>query len=335
MTVAISGPLAFDQLMRFDGRFAEHILANHLDNLTLSFIADDMIVRRGGVGGNLAYGLAQLGVPSALVAAVGRDADDYLASLADLGVDTALVRVSESRLTARYVCTTDNAMCQMSTFYVGAAGESGEISMADVRRSIGVVDLAVIGAGAPATMRAHARECRELGIPFIADPSQQLAAVDADGIIDMITGATLLITNEYETGLLYAKTGLSSTDVLQIVGTHITTLGAKGIRVRADPDSQVIIPAAPVHRVVDPTGAGDAMRAGLIAGLRWGLPIVEAVEVGAVMAATVLEVTGPQDYSIDAGRMIGKMCEAFGERSGELLRNRLSGHSTLKRREGS
>ncbi|GAA1382992.1 carbohydrate kinase family protein [Catellatospora chokoriensis] len=318
MTVAISGPVAFDQLMRFEGRFAEQLLAGSLDSVSLSFLTDDMCVRRGGVGGNIAYGLAQLGLRPLLVGMVGADAADYVGALERAGVDTRGLRLSESRHTARYVCTTDAAMCQISSFYVGAAAQSHEVSLGEAATA-GHAELAIIAAGDPRTMREHTRQCRDVGIPFVADPAQQIALLDGPALRELIEGAAYLVSNEYEFELLRAKTGLSAEQLADLVGIRVTTLGARGVEICRGGADPVRVPVAAVARKADPTGTGDAFRAGFFAARHRGLSLELAAQVGSALAATVLEVVGPQDYTLDVADFRARLARSYGTATADAV----------------
>src|ERR1700712_3315084 len=225
MPVLLSGSIATDHLMHFPGRFAEQLLADQLHQVSLSFLVDDLVVRRGGVAANIAYGMGQLGQSPVLVGAVGVDFAEYRTWLEASGVDCRFLRYSEARHTARFVCTTDEEMNQIASFYAGAMSEAREIELRPVVEQTGV-DLVVISADDPAAMVRHSRECRELGYAFVADPSQQLARMSGADAIELIDGATLLFTNDYEKSLLESKTGLSPAEISKMVDVQITTLGS-------------------------------------------------------------------------------------------------------------
>ena len=311
--IAVSGSIASDHLMRFPGRFVEQLLPDRLDTVSLSFLVDDLVVRRGGVAANIAFGLGQLGLRPTLVGAVGRDFDEYRAWLERHGVDCDSLWISPDAHTARFVCTTDTQQCQIASFYPGAMAEAAQARLADVVARTGGIDLVLVGADDPAAMQQRIRECRELGLPFAADPSQQLARMSRDDAMGFIDGADYLLTNEYERGLLETRTGLSGAALRRRVGLDITTLGANGVRLAGPDLDPVVVPAAKPLRVTDPTGVGDAFRAGFFAGLAWGLPVTRAAEVGCLLAVHVLETGGPQEYTVDA---VG-FCERLGGSYGD------------------
>ena len=231
MAVLITGSIATDHLMTFPGRFADSLVADKLDKVSLSFLVEELEVRRGGVAPNIAFGMGCLGLRPVLVGAVGPDFADYESWLQRHNVDTSGVRVSESRHTARFVCTTDSEQNQIASFYPGAMSEARNIELRPVVDRVGKADVVLIGANDPEAMLRHTEECRFRGYPFAADPSQQLARMDGDEIKPLIEGATYLFTNEYESALIEQKTGWSSADIAGMVQTRVTTLGPDGARV--------------------------------------------------------------------------------------------------------
>ena len=271
MTIAVTGSIATDHLMRFPGRFAEQLLAEHLQKVSLSFLVDDLVVHRGGVAGNMAYAIGVLGGNAALLGAAGIDFGEYRAWLEAAGVDCSHVLVSEVAHTARFVCTTDEDMAQIASFYPGAMSEARNISLADYVKAAGAPELVVIGANDPDAMFVHTEECRTLGLPFAADPSQQLARLSGKEIRALIGGASILFTNDYEWDLLLSKSGLSEAEVMAQIGLRITTLGAKGVDIVEPGGATLHVDVVPETSQVDPTGVGDAFRAGFLTGRTAGL----------------------------------------------------------------
>lgn len=296
MRIAVTGSIATDHLMTFPGRFADQLLADQLQHVSLSFLADRLEIHHGGVAANIAYGLAVLGHRPTLVGAAGTDFADYGARLRAAGVDTASVRISETLHTARFICTTDTDQNQIATFYAGAMAEAGEIDLAAVARRTGGLDLVLVGADAPEAMLKHTETCRTLALPFAADPSQQLARLDRPQTRRLMDGARYLFTNAYEAALLRERTGWSKEQVLARVGTWITTLGEQGCRIERADAPPVDVPAVPPQIIVDPTGAGDAFRAGFLAGIARGWPQERAARFGCALATRVLETHGTQGY---------------------------------------
>ncbi len=309
MRIAVAGSIATDHLFTFEGRFADSLLAAQLDNVSLSFLASDLSVRRGGTGANIAFGMGVLGARPLLVGAVGTDAADYLLWLQEHGVDTTFVRVSQSRASARFTCTTDLDSAQIATFFPGAMTEAAQIDLAD----LGSLDLVVVAPDDPAAMLRHTAGCRDGRVPFVADPSQQLSFLDGPAIRALVEGATYLFCNGYEAGLIAGKTGWNADEVLGLVRTRLTTHGADGIDIsrRGEPDLHVA--ATPVPVVIDPTGAGDAFRAGFLTATAWGLALERAAQVGAVLAAYAVEAIGPQEYAFARAQFLDRFGESYGE----------------------
>ena len=270
MRIAVTGSIATDYLMTFPGRFSEQLVADQLDRVSLSFLVDELEVRRGGVAANISFGLAQLGLAPMLVGAVGEDFNaDYRAWLTRHGVDCSAVHVSELKHTARFLCTTDLDQNQMASFYTGAMEESRFIELTPIGERSGGLDLVVISPNDPDAMLRHTVECRQVRVPFMADPGQQLARMDGPQIRQLVDGAAYLITNDYERALLESKTGWSSDEVLDRVGSRITTLGPKGSLIESRDGTVVEVLAAPEQRREEPSGVGDAFRAGFLAGIAW------------------------------------------------------------------
>jgi adenosine kinase len=312
MPILVAGSIATDHLMHFPGKFSEQFLADQLDKISLSFLVDDLVVRRGGVAPNICYGISQLGGSPVLVGAVGEDFADYSAFLQEQGVDCSQVYVSSKHHTARFVCTTDDEQCQIGSFYAGAMGEAINIDLSSAWESA-AGDLAIIGAYDPAAMVKHAGQCRDHGYRFAADPSQQIARMDGDQLAGLIEGADLLFTNEYEKSLLESKTGLSEAEVLDRVGVRITTLGSDGVEIIGRDVERVRVPVANVRTIAEPTGVGDAFRAGFLSARDWGLSWQRAAQVGNLLAAIVLETVGTQEYEIDKTTFAKRLAESYGD----------------------
>jgi adenosine kinase len=243
------------------------------------------------------------------VGAVGADFAEYRAWLESHNVDTSAVRVSTTAHTARFMCTTDADQSQIATFYTGAMAEARHIGLMELCTD---EDLVVIAPNDPAAMLRHTRECRALDIAFAADPSQQLARMDRDDVRTLVEGAEWLFTNAYEHDLLLSTTGWSHDDVLSRVGSWVTTLGGDGVRVVSRSGGALEVPAVPVTRVSDPTGAGDGFRAGFIAGVCCGLSLTRSAQLGCALASFVLAGLGPQDYEMGLGELLTRVGEAYG-----------------------
>jgi adenosine kinase len=313
MKIAVTGSIATDHLMHFPGRFAEQLLPDQLHKVSLSFLVDDLIVRPGGIGANIAFGMGQLGLTTALVGAVGPDFADHRSWLERHGVDCASVHVSQVAHTARFVCTTDEDNCQVASFYAGAMAEARNIELAPVAARLGGLDLVVISPNDPVAMLRHTEECRQRGYPFAADPSQQLARMSGDDARQLIDGAAYLLTNDYEKELLESKTGLSDGEVLDRVGIRITTLGAEGVAITGREIEPIHVPAVRGTQAYDPTGVGDGFRAGFFSGRAWGLGLERSSQVGALVATLVLETVGPQEYVIRTDEFAKRLAESYGD----------------------
>ncbi|HET8581630.1 MAG TPA: carbohydrate kinase family protein [Jatrophihabitans sp.] len=312
MTVLVAGSIATDHLMHFPGKFSEQLLADQLHKVSLSFLVDDLVVRRGGVAPNICYGMAQLGGSPVLIGAVGEDFAEYRDWLQRHGVNCDYVYVSPTQHTARFVCTTDEEMCQIGSFYAGAMAEAKQISIADAWHATGA-DLAVISAYDPDAMVQHSAECREHGLRFAADPSQQIARMSGEQMIGLIEGADLLFTNDYEKSLLLNKTGRTEADLQAMVGVRVTTLGSKGVEIVGREIESLHVPAAKERAKHDPTGVGDAFRAGFLTAREWGLSWQRAAEVGGLLATMVLETVGTQEYGVAKDDFSGRLAESFGD----------------------
>ena len=324
MKIAVTGSIATDHLMHFPGRFAEQLLADQLHKVSLSFLVDDLTVRRGGIAANIAFGMGLLGLRPILVGAVGADFEDYRSWLVRHGVDCDSIYVSEVAHTARFVCTTDDDMNQIASFYAGAMSEARNIELSPVSKRVDGLDLVIIGANDPVGMIRHTEECRELGIAFAADISQQLAIMPGSEIRKLVDDAAYLLTNEYEKELLESKTGLSTDDLLDKVGILITTLGKDGVLIRSRGlDAEIRVPAINGVQTVDPTGVGDGFRSGFFAALSWGLSLERAAQVGCTIAALVLETVGPQEYVIQRDEFAKRLADTYGDAAADEVRTHL------------
>lgn len=323
MPVVVSGSIATDHLMHFPGRFAEQLLADQLHQVSLSFLVDDLVVRRGGVAANIAFGMGQLGEHPVLIGAVGTDFADYRSWLERHGVDCDSVHVSQERHTARFVCTTDEEMCQIASFYAGAMSEARNIELRPAVERVGA-DLVLICADDPDGMLRHSEECRERGYPFAADPSQQLARMSGQDAVALIDGASLLFTNDYEKSLLEQKSGLSDADVLKRVDVRVTTLGSRGVEIRGHDIEPVHVPVARELGKIDPTGVGDGFRAGFLTARAWGLSWQRSAQVGSLLATLVLETVGTQEYVVDPHDFADRLARSYGDEVAADVLSRLT-----------
>ncbi len=312
MSLLVTGSIATDHLMSFEGKFSDSLVVDQLDKISLSFLVEDLEVRRGGCAANISFGLGCLGLRPVLVGAVGEDFVDYRSWLERHNVDCESVHVSDSKHTARFVCTNDSSMAQIASFYPGAMSEAREIELRPVETRVGKVDYVLVGPNDPEAMLRHTDECRDRGYPFIADPSQQLAFGDGEMIRDLIDGAAILFSNEYESALIEKKTGWSSAEVLDRVGTWVVTLGGEGVRVERKGEEPIIVGAVPEIEKVEPTGVGDAFRAGFLAALAWGLGLERAAQLGCLLAVYVVEKVGTQEYTLHQSSFVKRFAETYG-----------------------
>jgi adenosine kinase len=320
MKIVVTGSIATDHLMHFPGRFADQFIADQLHKVSLSFLVDDLVVRRGGIAPNIAFGMGQLGLHPVLVGAVGRDFDDYRSWLERNNVDCGSLWISETAHTARFVCTTDEDMCQIGSFYAGAMSEARNIELAPTADRIGGIDLVIVSPNDPAAMTRHTQECRDRGYSFVADPSQQLARMSGAEVRTLIDGAAYLLTNDYEKELLESKSGYSDAEVLSRVGVRVTTLGKHGVRIMGTDIDTIEVPIAKEVQAYDPTGVGDGFRAGFFSALSWGLGLERAAQVGSMLATLVLETVGTQEYVVNQDEFSKRLAVSYGDEAADEVR---------------
>jgi adenosine kinase len=324
VSLLICGSIASDHLMTFKGTFKDSLVVEQLDKISVSFLVDDLEIRRGGVAPNMCFGLGRLGLQPVLVGAAGEDFLDYRSWLDRHGVDTSFVHISEAKHTARFVCTTDSSMAQFASFYPGAMSEARLIELRPIVDRVGDPDYVLIAADDPEGMVRHTHECRQRGYSFIADPSQQLAFSDGALIRDLIDGATYLFSNEYESHMIEGKTGWTADDVLARVGTQVTTLGAEGVRITARDAEPIHVKACVGVNPVEPTGVGDAFRAGFLAGLEWQFGHERAAQVGCALAAYVVETVGTQEYTFTHHDFVERVRASYGDAAAADVATRLT-----------
>ncbi len=309
MKVVLTGSVAFDNLMSFPGLFREQILPEKLESLSLSFLVDTLFRHRGGIAGNIAYTLALLGERPHLMATAGKDFGEYRAALEAAGVDTALTKEYADCYTGSFFATTDKANCQLASFYPGAMARASELTLRGVEPR---PDWVVISPNDPAAMVKYARECAELRLPLMYDPSQQVARMEGADVAVGIDACRILICNEYEFGLIAKKTGRSEAALEAAVEIVIVTLGEKGARIKAG--AKVFeIPIVPAARVADPTGVGDAFRGGLLKGMMHAAPWDACGRLGALSATYCIEEVGTQNHSFTRAEFLARYEKAFGK----------------------
>jgi adenosine kinase len=318
--VVVTGSVAFDYLMSFSDRFLDVLVPDRMHRLSVSFRVDSMRRVRGGCAPNIAYSLARLGAEPVILATAGSDAREYRDWLADVGVDVSLLRLFDDVFTASFFVTTDRDQNQIGTFYSGAMDRARDLSVHDLDpRSVA---MAVIAPNDPQAMARYADECRTLGIPFMYDPSQQVAQLTGDDLLAGVEGAAIFIGNEYEFGVIEKKTGLSEADLLARVPVLIITQGGEGSTIAVRGATSIRVPPARlVAPAIDPTGVGDAYRGGLLAARLAGLPWAVAGRVGSLAAAYALEAREPQPPPYSLADFRARYEANFGpDDSAQLLR---------------
>jgi adenosine kinase len=307
MSIIVTGSIAFDYLMSFPGKFTEHLLPEHMSRLSLSFLVDSMDKRRGGCAPNIAYTLALLGERPKLMGTAGQDFTDYRRWLEAAGIDTSLVREVPDKFTASFFCSTDEAGNQIASFYTGAMANAAELSF----RTAGPCTLAIVSPNDPAAMIQYAEECRALGIPYVWDPGQQCARMSGDELREGLVGATLVICNDYEFELIRQKTGMDESAVFDKAGALVVTRGEGGCSIYERSGRQDV-EALPPHRIVDPTGVGDAFRGGFLKGMADGEDYVRCAQLGSVAATYALEHLGGQSHAYTPGEFSDRLESCFG-----------------------
>jgi adenosine kinase len=307
MKLIVTGSIAYDYLMSFPGKFTEHFLAEHMQRVSLSFLVDSMDKRRGGCAPNIAYTLALLGERPYLMASAGQDFGEYAEWLRAAGVDTSLVKQVPDKFTASFFCSTDTENNQIASFYTGAMANAAELSF----RTIKDPGLAIISPNDPGAMVQYAEECRTLRIPYIFDHGQQVARMSGDELREGIVGADVVICNDYEFELTREKTGLGEAEVLAAARVLIITRGEHGCSVY-EKDSRIDVQAVPPHRIVDPTGVGDAFRGGFMKGMAIGAPLRVSAQIGSVAATYALEHLGGQSHSYTVDEFRSRYEQHFG-----------------------
>jgi adenosine kinase len=310
MAIVLTGSVAFDYLMTFPGYFKEQIIPEKLHTISLSFLVDTMTKQRGGISPNIAYTMALLGEKPMVAATVGQDFEEYRKWLESKGVDTTYIKVIPDKFTASFFENTDLENNQIASFYTGAMADAGKVSLKDMKA--GEVDYVVISPNDPGAMDQYVRECTELGIPYLYDPSQQIARNDHSELRRGVEHAQALFCNDYEYELLQKHTELSSADIEKIVKLLVVTLGEKGAMVKADGKTYEI-PIVPAEKIEDPTGVGDAFRGGFLRGYRLGFDLQTCGQMGALAATYVLEQKGTQNHHYSIAEFVKRYREHFND----------------------
>jgi adenosine kinase len=310
MKLIVTGSIAFDYLMSFPGKFTEHFLPEHMHRLSLSFLVDSMDKRRGGCGPNIAYTIALLGERPYLMATAGQDFADYRAWMDAVNIDTSLVKVVDGKFCASFFCSTDQHENQIASFYTGAMANAGELSMRTVP---GIKDaLVIVSPNDPGGMVQYAEECAAMGVKYIWDPGQQCARMEGSQLAAGVTGAFMVIVNDYELELLRQKTGMGEFDILKHAPVLVVTKGENGCSIYTKQGIEDV-PAVPPHRIEDPTGVGDAFRGGFMKGLAMGAPYGICGRLGSVAATYALEHLGGTSHAYTWKEFTARYEQHFGE----------------------
>ena len=307
MDILLTGSVAYDYLMTFPGQFKEQILPERLASISLSFLVDSMSKQRGGIAPNIAYTMALLGQKPRVMATVGEDFGDYRAWLDSKGVDTSLMKVVPGVFTASFFATTDHDSAQIASFYPGAMAYSATQSLKELPAK---PDLVIVSPSAPDAMMKFPAECRELGIKYLYDPSQQVLRLEGEELARDMEGAHFLFCNDYEFGLISKKTGWSLDQILEHVKVLVITRGKDGADLYSDGNS-VHIPTVPEDEIVDPTGVGDAFRGGFLTGYSHGFDWKLCGEIGSLSAVYCLEQRGTQNHSYTAEDFVKRFRQHF------------------------
>jgi adenosine kinase len=307
MQVVVTGSIAYDYLMSFPGKFVDAIVVNKIEKISLSFLVNSLKRQRGGIAPNIAYTMALLGGRPKIMATAGKDFSEYRAWLDEHGVDTSSIVEIEDEFCASFFVNTDEDFNQIASFYPGAMAHAGILTFAEFAPE---AELAVITPNDPDAMQAYVAECQSRGLNYVFDPSQQTVRMNGKELRSGLTGCFLLTANEYEFSLIQQKTGLSEADILDCAGGLLVTKGADGSWFLMDGQEEHI-PAVPPDCLVDPTGAGDAYRAGLLRGIQLGLPPRIAGRIGALAATYALEHIGSQKHSFTPAEFVCRFRQHF------------------------
>ncbi len=310
MSVLITGSIAYDYIMQFPGYFKDHILPEKIENISVSFLVDSMKKQRGGVATNIAYNLALLGERPRIMATVGQDFADYRVWLEANGVDTSAIVEIQDEFTASFFVSTDGSQNQIAMFYTGAMAHAHTLSFKEHARN-GKIGLVVISPNDPRAMVQYAQECKALRLPYIYDPSQQIIRLSGQELSDGVCGSMMTIVNEYEFEMLKNKTGWTDEQMIAQTQVLIVTRAEKGSTIRVGGET-ITVPPVAARRLADPTGVGDAYRAGIIKGYLKKLPWQTTGRLGSLAATYALEEYGTQNHRYTLPEFSARFREAFG-----------------------
>lgn len=308
MDIIVTGSIAYDYLMRFPGRFTDHLLKDALHQVSLSFLVEDMTRHWGGVAANISYSMALFGLRPKLMGTVGRDFEDYRRWLDEAGVDTSTVRQIDEVFCSSFFVNTDLENNQIASFYSGAMAYARDYPISEA--CAGDPDLVIVSPNDPQAMQNLTEECRQRGLRFIYDPGQQVPRLSGNELRQSLAGAYMMLVNAYEAEMICDKTGLTVDQLRDQVEVLVITHGKDGAQIYTEGE-RIDVPIAPVAHIKDPTGVGDGFRAGMICGVAHGLPWKTAGEMGALTAAYVLEQVGPQTHRFTFDEFTSRFRAAF------------------------
>ena len=309
MRIVVTGSIAYDYIMVFPGHFKDHILPDKMHVLSVSFLVESMKRQRGGTAPNIAYNLALLGERPVVMGTVGEDFAEYRLWLEDQGIDTALIKPMPGEFTSSCFINTDLIDNQITAFYPGAMSQAHTLSFRDQPHD---VDLVVIAPNDPQAMQQYAVECRELGIPYLYDPSMQAPRMSAEELRVGFAGAKVLTGNDYEFGMMAEKLGISEPELRTLVPITVVTKGEAGASIFVEGE-EFVIPAAKPRQVIDPTGAGDAFRAGFVKGMLRGFPWEVVGRMATLSAVYAIEHAGTQQHHYTLPAFVQRYRENFGD----------------------
>jgi adenosine kinase len=308
MTILVCGSLAYDTIMVFPDQFKKHILADNIHILNVAFMVPDMRREFGGTGGNIGYNLRLLGEEPLIMATVGHDFAPYAQRLEKLGLSARHVRVLDGQFTAQAFITTDIDDNQITAFHPGAMSDSQVNRVADAPGA----KLAIVSPDGRQGMVEHCRDLAAAGIPFVFDPGQGLPMFSGPDLLEMLKGARALTVNDYEARIVEDKTGTPVQEIAASIGAVIVTRGGEG-SVLYTRGGRIDVAAVKAGKVVDPTGCGDAYRAGLLYGMARGWEWRRCARLGSVMGSLKIAHRGGQNHSPTRDEIAAKLRQSFGD----------------------
>lgn len=306
--VIVSGSVAYDRIMDYEGLFADHFVPDKMHSINLSFQVNRLSVEFGGTAGNIAYNLALLGEQPEIISSVGADFGQYRSHMLLSGIDPRSIKEIAGELTASAFILTDKADNQIAAFHFGAGGKAYDTTIETEGRA-----LAIVAPGCIEDMMALPAHCRRQGLRYLYDPGQAISALTPEALVDAMTGAQVLFASDYEFSLIMQKTSLTQEQVLQLVPTLAVTLGKDGSTIISR-DGEIKVKPTPTKSLTDPTGAGDAYRAGFIKGMFWGLPLQSCGQIASCTAAYAVETYGTQTHKFNLAEFAERYFSAYGEK---------------------